>query len=71
MATLNLTIENEDINLLAKSLNYQDTIDGDPNPQSKGAFCKAWVVNLAKERIINQKRQDAIEAANIAEPDVS
>jgi hypothetical protein len=71
MAILNITIQNTDVDLLAKSLNYQATINGEPNPETKGAFCKAWIVGLAKERIRNQKRQDALEAANILEADIS
>lgn len=76
MPTLNLTITNADIDLLAKSLNYRTTVpDGEgnliPNPQTKGAFCKEFIIKLAKERIRNQKSQDAIEAANISEAEIT
>ncbi len=72
MATIpSINIPNADVDVLARSLNYQPTIDGQANPQSEGVFCKQFIVELLKERIRNQKRQDAIIAANIQDPDIT
>ncbi len=76
MATLNITITTSDIDLLAKSLGYQATIT-DPenqviaNPETKGAFAKRLLIGQIKERIINQKKADTIEAANLVEPNIT
>lgn len=78
MASITFNITNADVDLLAKSLNYPTTIPDPqdpaltiPNPMTKGAYCKAWVVSALKERVLNQKAQDAVVAANLVSPDIT
>ena len=67
MATLSITIPDSIAtrvnNAIATAYGYKETIDGQPNPQTKAQFSKAKVIELIKEIV---RAQEAKAAANTA-----
>lgn len=70
MATLSITIPNEIAvrvnDAIAGMYGYQDTIDGEPNPQTKAQFSKQQVINFLKETVKAYEANLASEAARLA-----
>jgi hypothetical protein len=73
-----IPITDADLDVYVRSLNYQTTIPDPenpeqtiPNPMTKVVFARRSLIKGMLERIVNQKRQDAIEAANITEPAIT
>lgn len=81
MANITITIPDNEIsraiNAICSKYNYQDTIIVDidkgpiPNPETKAQFAKRMVARIIKEAVLEQEKQDAVNAIAIADIDVN
>lgn len=76
MATLTLTYETGSVtltdlnNMLALEWGYQETINGQPNPESKANFNRRQVRRMIQEAYLRQRRIQAEVAATNGLPSV-
>ena len=70
MATLNLSVTVPDaqataiLNDFCMYNGYQETINGQPNPQTKAQFAKSVVISFVRESIKAQRATAAAQAAS-------
>ena len=71
MATTNIQFTIQDIDLQdyidAFGADYQETIDGEPNPQTKAQFAKQQAANVLASEVLNYRK--AKQRANLASVD--
>lgn len=52
MASITITIPDNQVNRVIIAFGYQDFINGIPNPETKGAFIKRKTIEFYKNKII-------------------
>jgi hypothetical protein len=74
MATLNFSFDTgnvpvpEIVDAFASAYRYEETIDGQPNPESKAAFARRMIKNYIRDIYISEKRK--VEEAKITKFDL-
>lgn len=67
MATLSISIPDDQAarvrNSFCAQYGYQETINGEPNPETKAQFMKQKIIQFVKESIKAHERQAASETA--------
>jgi hypothetical protein len=76
MATLTFTFDtgnvptSEIVDALCATYNYQDTIDGQPNPETKAQFARKMVARMIGDVVRGYRLRLAREAAEVGVADV-
>ena len=68
MATLQIDIPNNKVDILKAALGYQDTIINEAgeeiaNPQSAKDFAENWIIDQLKRQVKNYEKRQALNAA--------
>lgn len=73
MATISFTVSNGTLTELIDTfgVNYQETIDGEPNPQTKQQFARAQIIAMFKQAVHLHRKRAAASAASQADPDIT
>jgi hypothetical protein len=50
---------------------YQDTIDGQPNPETKTQYARKQIIVLLKENVLLYRRREAAALAVTTDPDIT
>lgn len=73
MPTISLTLSTAAANELTDAFgeNYPDTINGQPNPETKAQFAKRQLVALIKQQVMSFRRTQAAAAASAVDPEIT
>ena len=74
MANITFTIQDADLQdyIDAFGQDYQATIDGEPNPQTKAQFAKKIVAGILASEVVNyRKAQQLVNLASVEEPNIT
>jgi len=73
MPTISFTLSNAAQTELVDTfgVNYQATINGNPNPESKAVFARKQMIALLKQHVLLYRKRQAAAAAGTSEPDIT
>ncbi len=63
MAQLTITIANSDVDRIMDALGYQETIGGQPNPETKTVFAQRKIIEWIKSNVRQYEGSVAARAA--------
>jgi hypothetical protein len=66
MAQLTITVANSDVDRIMNALGYQETINGQPNPETKTAYAQRQIIEWLKSNVRRYEGSIAARAARAA-----